>query len=154
MGMGFMRGLRFLIATSVFSVALLAANNPFLGTWKLNNAKSKFSGTELKEMTVVFTAVGDQVKRVANGIDGDGEPIHESSTIAWDGKDHPIDTPGFTVAVSPSKRVLDVIVKHDGKVIDRIRAVVSRNGKITTITEKGEDEKGRKIDSVEVFEKQ
>jgi hypothetical protein len=149
-----MRGLRFLTLICAFSIALVAASNPFLGSWKLNNAKSKFAGTEMKEMTVVFTAVGDKVKRVANGIDGDGEPIHESSTIAWDGKDHAIDAPGLTVAVSPGKRVLDVTVKREGKVIDQIRAVVSRNGKTTTITEKGEDEKGRKIDSVEVFEKQ
>ncbi len=61
-----MRGLQFFAAVCIFSTFAIAADNPFIGTWKLDAAKSKFSpGTEIKEMTMTFEAVGDQVKRVA-----------------------------------------------------------------------------------------
>jgi hypothetical protein len=36
-----MRTSSFVAAVCVFSVALIAADNPFVGTWKLNTAKSK-----------------------------------------------------------------------------------------------------------------
>jgi hypothetical protein len=49
---------------------------------------------------------------------------------------------------------LDVTVKVNGKVVSLGKAVVSKNGKTMTSTFKGEDPKGRKIDNVEVYEKQ
>jgi hypothetical protein len=151
-----MRGLPLLTALCVFSTALVAADNAFVGTWKLDPAKSKFApGTALKDMTVTFEAVGDQMKRVASGTDPDGQPINQNSTIAWDGKDHPIDTPETTVAVNQvNDRTLNVTIKRGGKVVDSVRAVVAKNGKTMTSTEKGEDPKGRKLDNVYVFEKQ
>jgi hypothetical protein len=153
-----MRNLRRLAAIcifSIFSTALLAATNPFLGTWKLNSAKSKFApGTAYSDMTVTFEAVGDQIKRVATGTDADGKPINENSTIAWDGKDHDIGEPGITVAVTQvNDHTLNVKVKHEGKVMSSIRVVASKNGKTVTAAEKGEDLKGRKLDNVEVWDK-
>jgi hypothetical protein len=54
----------------------IGAENPFVGTWKLDPAKSRFSpGTEIKAMTMTFEAVGDQIKRVATGVMGDGESL-------------------------------------------------------------------------------
>jgi len=76
--MGYMPGFRCLTAICVFATALVAADNPFVGTWKLNLAKSKFApGTQPKEVTVVFESVGDQIKRVATGVDEDGQPLKE-----------------------------------------------------------------------------
>ena len=48
-----MRGLRFLIALSVISTAMLAADSPFVGTWKLNVAKSKFAPIHLQARRIV-----------------------------------------------------------------------------------------------------
>jgi hypothetical protein len=155
-----MRGLRFLIALSVISTAMLAADNPFIGTWKLNVAKSKFSpGTAIKEETVTFEAVGDQMKRTVVGIDADGEQLNQNSTIPWDGKAHKIEAPPNPPIMVAVKKVndhtLDVTVKQpDGKLVDTVKAVVSQDGKSITVTESGEDPKGRKLDNTEVFEKQ
>ena len=148
----------FLIAASLF-----AADNPFLGTWKLNTAKSKSSPTPVPQsLTVKFEADGENVRRTATGIDGEGKPIMqggpEGSSIAWDGKDYAVqapDGPPMTVAV---KRVNDnrndVTVKRDGKVTVTIRSVVSKDGKTITNTVDGVDEKGEKFHAVEVLEKQ
>lgn len=148
----------FLIATT-----LLGADNPFLGTWKLNTAKSKSSpGPVAQSMTVKFDADGENVRRTVTGLDGQGKPIMqggpEGSSIAWDGKDHAVQVPNgppMTVAV---KRVNDhrndVTVKRNGKVTATIRSVVSKDGKTMTNTVDGVDEKEVKIHEVEVLEKQ
>jgi len=150
-----MRGCQLLTALFVFSAALVAADSPFAGTWKLNTAKSKSApGTAIKEMTVTFEPVRDQWKRVATGTDSDGKALNQNSTIAWDGKDHAIDEPGTTVAVTQvNDRTLNVTVKHEGAVVDSVHVVISKNGKTMTVSEKGQDPKGRKLDNVEVFEK-
>jgi len=147
-------------AVCVFSVALIAADNPFVGTWKLNTAKSKGTpGTLNQEETVVFEAVGDQIKRTVTGVDPDGEPLNMSATIGWDGKEHKVETPNrppVMVAVkSVNARRINVTVKGaDGKVVSSGHVDVSKDGKTMTATFKGEDPKGRKFDNVEVFDRQ
>jgi hypothetical protein len=140
---------------------LVAANDPFVGTWKLNTAKSRGTpGMLSKELTVVFETVGDQMKRTVTGIDNDGEPVNSSGTIPWDGKEHKVEgskgRPPIIVAVkSVNDRRVNVTVKNaDGKVVSSGHAEVSKDGKTLTATFKGEDPKGRKFDTVEVFDKQ
>jgi hypothetical protein len=151
-----MRGFQIVVLTCAIATSLLAANGPFAGTWKLNAGKSKFAtGTAMTDATVTFEMVGDQWKRVATGTDPDGKQFNENSTIAWDGKDHAIDEPGMTVAVNTlNDRAIRFILKHEGKVVVSGRLVVSKDGKTMTAYEKGEDMKGRKLDNVEVFDKQ
>ena len=43
-------------------------NNPQMGTWKLNEAKSKFAG-KARNHTVVYEASGDQTKVTVDGVD-------------------------------------------------------------------------------------
>ena len=154
-----MRRLKSLTAICVFSAALFAADNPFLGTWKMNVAKSKGTpGTLMKEGTVKFEAAGNEIKRTVTGIDGDGQPMNISGTLAWDGKEHKIDNPdGSSVMVAVKKvndRTLNVTVKQNLKLLQTVKAVVSKDGKTMTATVKGEDPKGRKLNNVEVLEKQ
>jgi hypothetical protein len=55
-----MRGHNGIAACFLLTVALIAAESPFIGTWKLNTAKSKFApGTATKEMTVMFEPDGN-----------------------------------------------------------------------------------------------
>ena len=155
-----MRALSCVAAVCVFSVALVAADNPFVGTWKLNTAKSRgTAGTLSKESTVVFEAVGDQMKRTVTGIDPDGKPVNTSGTIPWDGKEHKVEGSGgppmMVAAKSVNDRRVNVTVKNaDGKVVESGHVEVSKDGKTMTATFKGEDPKGRKIDNVEAFDKQ
>ena len=155
-----MRGLHLVEAFCVFSVALVAADNPFLGTWKLSVAKSKATpGTLEKQSTVVFATDGNGIKRTVTGIDADGNPLNLSDTIPWDGMDHkvngPAGSPPALVAVKVvNPNTLDITVKVNGKVVVSGKSVVSKDGKTMTGTFKGEDPKGRKFDNVEVYEKQ
>ena len=156
--MRFLRAALFLIAT-----ALVAADNPFLGTWKLNTAKSKSSPMPVaRSMTVKFDAEGERVRRTVTGVDGEGKPIMQGgpqgTSMAWDGKDHAVQVPNgppMTIAV---KRVNDyrndVTVKQNGKVTVTVRSVVSKDGRTMTNTVDGVTEKGEKFHQVEVLEKQ
>src|SRR6185369_5708451 len=116
-----MRRLRCITAFCVFSIALVGADNAFLGTWKLNTAKSKGTpGTMDKESTVVFEAAGNQVKRTVSGIDAEGQPINLSATIPWDGKEHKVDGPmgpAMVAVKTVDDRTLDVTVKVNDKVV-------------------------------------
>ena len=154
--------MRFLpVALFLISTAMCAADNPFLGTWKLNTAKSKSSPVPVAQsMTVKFDADGEKVRRTVTGVDGEGKPIMqggpEGSSIAWDGKDHTIENgPPMTVAV---KRVNDyrndVIVKQNGKVITNVRSVVSKDGKTMNMTVKRLDAQGKPSSSNLTFDKQ
>jgi hypothetical protein len=46
----------------VAAASASAADNAQLGTWKLNEAKSKFTSGATKNHTVVYTAEGDKVR--------------------------------------------------------------------------------------------
>src|SRR5438034_745131 len=62
------------------------ADNPQMGTWKLNEAKSKFGPGATKNSTVVYEAASDSVKVTVDGTDGDGKPTHNEWTGKFDGK--------------------------------------------------------------------
>jgi len=153
-----MRKLYLVAAFCICSVALTAASNPFLGTWKLSPAKSKgTSGTMSKEETVVFESDGNGVKRTVTGIDADGQKINMSATIPWDGKEHKVDGPmgpAMVAVKSVNDHTINLTVKVNDKVVTSGRVVTSKDGKTMTGSFKGEDPKGRKIDNVEVYDKQ
>jgi len=61
-----------------------------MGTWKLNEAKSKLGPGAPKNNTVVYEAAGDNVKVTIDGTDKDGKPTHNEWTGKFDGKDYPV----------------------------------------------------------------
>jgi hypothetical protein len=70
------------------SVAVCFAQDAFMGTWKLNEAKSKLSSGAPKNSTVVYEAAGENVKVTIDGTDRDGKPTHNQWTGKFDGKDY------------------------------------------------------------------
>ncbi len=66
---------------------LLAQSNPFVGTWKLNVAKSKYDpGPPPQSQTRTWDASG---MVMVNGIDAAGKPFSYGYTIKGDGKEYP-----------------------------------------------------------------
>ena len=74
----------------VTAVAVGFAADPNVGSWKLNEAKSKTAAGAPKNLTVVYTAEGDSYKCVVDGVDGAGKPAHNEWTGKFDGKDYPL----------------------------------------------------------------
>src|SRR6476661_5877321 len=72
------------------SVAVCLAADANMGTWKLNEGKSKLAAGMGKNTTVVYSAAGDNVKVVVDGVGADGKPTHNEWTGKFDGKDYPL----------------------------------------------------------------
>jgi hypothetical protein len=103
-----------------------------MGTWKLNEAKSKFSPGATKNNTVVYEAAGDSVKVTVDGVDGDGNPIHSEWTGKFDGKFYPVTGDPTSDTRSYRKinnHTLALTGKKDGKITLTGRIVVSANGR-------------------------
>src|SRR5216683_7760106 len=128
-----------------------------IGTWKLNEAKSKLTPGQPKNNTVVYQADGDNMKVTVDGTDSDGKPTHNEWTGRFDGKDYAV-TGDPTSDMRSYKQVddktLDLTVKKDGKVTVTGKIVMSADGKMRTVTTNGTDPQGKKFQSVAVYDKQ
>ena len=117
------------------SVVMGFQNNPNMGAWKLNETKSAFAG-KARNHTVVYEAVGDQIKVTVDGVDENGAASHNEWTGKFDGKDYPVtgDSDHDAVAI---QRVTDhkikLTIKKGGKVVAKETVTVSKDGQTTTL---------------------
>jgi hypothetical protein len=138
-------------------LTLCFAENPMIGSWKLNEAKSKVSSGAAKNSTVVYEAAVDNIKCTIDGVDAQGKPSHIEWTGKFDGKDYPLtgdptgDTRGYKKV---SERTMDGITKKDGKVTGSSHIVVSADGKTRTVTTDLTDSAGKKTHNVAFYDKQ
>jgi hypothetical protein len=138
-------------------LTICSAQNPSLGTWKLNEAKSKIPAGSAKNLTVTYEAAGDSIKGTIDGVDGQGKPTHTEWTGKFDGKDYPVtgDSASDTRAI---KQVDDhhynLTVKKGGKVTMTGKAVIAADGKSRTVTVSATNAAGAKVESVGVYDKQ
>jgi hypothetical protein len=141
----------FLAGTACF------AADPQMGTWKLNEAKSKITPGTTKFNTVTFKSTFGNTKVTADGTDASGKPIHVEWSGKFDGKDYAVtgDPSGNTRSYRKvDDRTLEVTVKKNGKVIVTARTIVSSDGKSRTATVSGTTPKGKKFKNVAVYDKQ
>jgi hypothetical protein len=135
----------------------VAAEDVNMGTWKLDEAKSKIAAGAPKNTTVVYEAAGDSVKVTVDGVDADGKPSHNEWTGKFDGKDYPV-TGDPTADTRSYKRINDHTLAltntKDGKVTTTGRITVSADGKTRTVTTSGKDASGKKTESTAVYNKQ
>jgi hypothetical protein len=130
------------VLAAMASVQVFAQANPLIGTWKLNVAKSKYTGTPMpKEMTRTIEAEGDSVKYTFAGTAADGSPISYSFTVKYDGKDYPITgtAPGGIDMIAIKRinaNTYEGTQKKAGKAVANTKTEVSKDGKVTTITSK------------------
>jgi hypothetical protein len=131
-----------------------AKNDPRIGTWKLNVAKSTSTAGPLPASeTRTYEAQGSDIMATAEIDDAKGHRTTHSNVTA-DGKNRPTGPAngGMTISVKllgPASYA--GTLKKDGKVTSTNRAVISDGGKVFTFTTKGTD---GKVISVFVYDKQ
>src|SRR5882757_8531108 len=137
--------------------ACLAADDASMGTWKLNEAKSKFSPGAPKNTTVVYEAAGDSVKVTVDGVGADGKPSHNEWTGKFDGKDYPV-TGDSSADTRSYKRVdahtLKFVVKSGGTAILTGLITISADGKTRIVKATGATKTGKKVNYTAVYDKQ
>ena len=153
------------LRTSILTFALcliaaavcFAAGDAQLGTWKLNESKSKIASGTPKNGTVTYEAAGDSVKVTIDGAAADGSATHSVWTGKFDGKDYP-STGNPNEDMRSVKQIdahtLHVVSKKGGKAVLTAHVVVSADGKTRTVTATGTDAQGKKYTSVAVYDKQ
>ena len=145
------------VALCLVGAALCVAQNPNMGTWKLNEAKSKVAPGFPKNNTIVYEAAGDDVKVTTEGIGSDGKPSHTEWTGKFDGKPCPVtgdptaDTRTYTQV---NDRTLTFVNEKGDKPTISGRIIVSADGKSRTVTVSRTGASGKKITSSSVFDKE
>jgi hypothetical protein len=154
------------VGMSVLALCLIAVSakngwsqdDPWLGTWKLNVAKSKYiPGPPPQSVTLIQEAAEGGTKVTVKGVDAEGRPFGSESTLKFDGHDYPV--PGNPAWDTMSvKRVdaytLDFTRKKAGKIVQSGTDVVAKDGKTRTMTARGVTMKGEELMNIAVFDKQ
>jgi hypothetical protein len=147
-----------LLTLALCLVATLGfASNANMGTWKLNEAKSKIPTGAPKNHTVVYEAAGDKVKVTVDGVDGEGKPTHTEWTGSFDGKDYPLTGDPTADTRSYKKiddRTTELTNKKAGKATTTGKIVISADGKSRTVTVTGTDPMGKKVTFTAVYDKE
>ena len=144
------------VALSFAGATACFAANPHIGTWKLNEAKSKIPAGMGKNTTVVYTQQKDKVKVTVEGVDKDGKPTHSVWVGKFDRKAYP--TKGNLSWSSAAYKMVndrtnDITTMKDGKVVWSGRIEVSKDGKSRTVTINATDDKGKKVKGKAVYDR-
>ena len=148
--------LTLLISAATVSLCL-AGDDAFMGTWKLNKAKSNIPEATAHNNTVVYAASGDEVTITGDGVDAGGKAVHQVWTGKFDGK-------GYAAKGAPTHNVraytkvdsntLTYTLMKDGKKLGEGKVVVAADGKSRTVTETMKDKSGKSVTATSVFDKE
>ena len=133
------RGLILLLAVFGLAGALWAAD-PFVGTWKMNPAKSETSYPHYPLEGSFISIVEGQdngIKVVEDLVPANGNAVQRRWAAKFDGKDYPVEGDPTMDAVSLKKAnpdTINYVLKKSGKEFASGKWVVSRDGKTTTNT--------------------
>ena len=151
-----MRYVRLVFMLLAVAMALVAAD-PFVGTWKVNPAKSKFkTGAAPKEQTVTISESGGDLDIAVKGTAADGTSISTHYTIpASGGTGKVIESPYEAVSgkrMSANER--ETSYSKSGKVVYTTHAKLAKDGKTLTVQSKGTNPAGQMVDGTLTYDKQ
>ena len=145
------------VFTAVAISYAAAGANPNMGTWKLNESKSKITPGSPRNTTVTYTADGGKIKVTVDGVDKDGKPLHNEWLGMFDGQDYKIvgdpllETRGYK-QIDPN--TVELWNKAGGKVMVTGKIVTAPDGKSRTLTTTRKDASGKDVTDVYVYDKQ
>ena len=106
---------------------------------------------------MTYTTVRQEIKATSTIVDAEGKTTVREWTIVYDRKERPVvgDPDVETVAV---RRIdafsAEFVQRRAGRVVIAGTRVISRDGRVMTLTSEGFNAKGQPINDVAVFEKQ
>lgn len=155
------------LALLSISVALFGADDPFIGTWKLNVAQSKFDpGPPPKSLIQIYKPFGkDGLRSSMILVNQEGKEIRQNFTVKYDGKPyskhyfegHP--TSEMITLKRIDRYTVEGTYGREGKIRATFRRMVSQDGKTMTITSQGTTsaelgEPGLPTQDIRIYERQ
>ena len=142
----------------VLSASGIWAADASIGTWKLNVAKSTFRpGPPPVAETRIYKAQPNGVQTNVTTTWADRMTTTVGYPANYDGKDYPVEGSRDVDAVALSRQddfTSAATLKHAGKEIGVARRVVSPDKKSMTISYKGVNTRGDRVDNVAVYDRQ
>ena len=152
-----MRYTRLMLVLLVFASTLCAADS-FVGTWKMNPAKTKYKmGTAPKEQTVTITETGSDLNVKVAGTATDGSKISIAYTVPSAGGTGKILEPSAYDGIS-GKRIganeREISYMKGGKSVYTAHSKVSADGSSLSVASKGVNPMGQTVEADVVYDKQ
>jgi hypothetical protein len=144
-------------ALALTAMAVASAASPQMGTWKLNDAKSKIAPGMGKNTMVSYTEMKDKVKVTVDGVDKDGKPTHSVWVGKFDGKAYPAkgNLPYNAVAYKMvDDHTNNITAMKDGKMVWSGKIKVAADGKMRTVNISGKGADGKTFKSKTVYDRQ
>ncbi len=146
----------------LFALAMAAgaADDPFVGTWRLNIAKSKYKPGPLPiSSTNTYEPIsGGGLKLTVKSVLGEGRPSSFERIELYDGKPHRVEGERSGADMISTKRIdpytIEVVSYKKGKAVTRLTRKVSNDGKTMTSTSKGINEQGQRFEEFRFFDRQ
>lgn len=149
------------LAVALMTVPHLAsAADPFVGTYKLNPAKSATSGGQLPpEMRLTISEDGGNLLIATSGKTATGSPISADvlvvpkagGTVQAPAGERNYDA---TVVSRSNANTIDVVAQQKGKETARVKLVLSRDGKTLTRSFTSTNAQGRPLTGTSVLERE
>ena len=144
------------VALSFVGATACFAANSHMGTWKLNEGKSKIPAGINKNTMVVYAEQGDKIKVTVDGLDKDGKPTHGVWVGKADGKAYKVkgnlawDEAAYKVV---NDNTYQITTMKGGKVFSNGKSTVSADGKTRTVATEGTNADGKKFKTKAVYDK-
>ena len=152
-----MKSAAFLVAALLTATVVWGAD-PMIGTWQVNIAKSKYApGPPPERNTAVHSEDGGFIVSKTEGVDAKGRPFGSSYRWKKDGQDYAVTGARNFDALAAKRvndRTTDFTYKRGGKVVATAHVVVSKDGKVATLTYKGTDAEGKPLHNRIILERQ
>src|SRR6266403_1698096 len=123
------------LAILSISVGLRADDNPLIGKWKINLAKTKYNaGSPPKNQVITYDMVGDALRLTAEIDNAQGHQTN-TYTAKYDGKDYPFNSSARDAVAGQTVRLKRIdagttqrTTYFKGKQIGTVTEVVSKDG--------------------------
>ena len=141
----------------IAAAALSLAASAQMGTWKLNESKSKFSSKARNHTVIYSEAKRDMMKVEVKGVDKDGKPVEWTWMGHFDGK--PAKVKGSPIMDMIAYKAMDAQTNEltgtkDGKVVFTGKVKVAKDGKSRIVTNTITDADGKKHTDKAYYDKQ
>ena len=161
------RGSLSLSIAVAFALIVVAGGNAaaqisdsWLGTWKLDLAKSTYEPASLapRSETSKQTRSGDSVTAITDGTDAQGKAIHTEITYKVDGTEYDIkgapDARSTRFYTRIGDNTYQYVNKVNGNITTTVHVQVSADGKTRTIVTTGRDAEGNSLNNLTSWVKQ